>query len=89
VTIQSPNASLMDTTGRNNFGLRGVFRVADSTASRVALGTSTVDASTIDAEQRGVCYLHRDGLLPTRMRTYYPTPDQVRSLARRGTGCVA
>jgi len=83
ITMQSPNATIIDTTLRNNFGLRAVFRVADSSASKVALGTSAVDASTIEREHRGVCYLHRDGLVPTRMRTFYPTPEQVRELCSR------
>lgn len=82
-TTQSPNATIVPTPLRNNLGLRAVFRVADKSASGVALGTSVVDASAIDPAHRGVCYLHQDGLLPVRMRTFYPDPDQVRELCAR------
>jgi DNA segregation ATPase FtsK/SpoIIIE-like protein len=86
LTVQYPVATVVDTVLRGQLGLRGVFRLADSTASRVALGVSTVDASTIAPEDRGVCYLHRDGELPVLMRTYYLTPEQVQALVRRAIG---
>ena len=84
---QTTTVTIVPSPLRNNFGIRIAFRVADGTASDVILGSGKAsrgaDASMIDPADRGVGWLHQDGLMPIRFRAPYLDGADVRMLADR------
>jgi len=84
---QKPSGDVVPTALRDLFGFRWALRCSTRDASDTILGagwaTLGYSAATVAGDQRGVGYLLAEGSVPTRLRSYYLSDDDLNTLAQR------
>lgn len=86
--VQKPASDIIPTSLRDLFGMRLAFRCNTKEASDTILGGWAAlghDASKIPMGQRGTGLLLAEDGRPQRMRTYWLSDDDIRSIAQRAS----
>ncbi|WP_301174844.1 FtsK/SpoIIIE domain-containing protein [Actinomadura geliboluensis] len=90
---QKPAGAVVPTGWRDLMALRWAMRSTTRDASDTILGagmaTAGFDASEIDIATRGVGLLYAEGGFPRRVRSYYLTDHDIRSIVARGAALRA
>jgi hypothetical protein len=84
---QKPSSDIVPTALRDLFGFRWAMRCSTPQASDTILGsgwaTQGFTASSIDGRDRGVGFLLSEGGWPVRLKSYYLSDEDLRTLAKR------
>ncbi|HVA53596.1 MAG TPA: FtsK/SpoIIIE domain-containing protein [Acidimicrobiales bacterium] len=85
---QKPSADVIPSALRDLFAIRLAFRCTTREASDTVLGSGWASqgfsAADIDAGNHGVGLLLDEGGTPIRMKTFYLSDDDIRTIAERG-----